>query len=283
MATKSSKVKVQKSKVQVKTKKLVEKVVVKKAPKVVEKNKVEAKIVVSASNAAVAKPSKARSLTASVFDTKGKVAGTISLPQEIFGAKINDSLMSQVVRVYLANQRQGTVKTKDRGEVNATTKKVWQQKGTGRARHGSRRAPIFVGGGLAFGPKPRDLSLSISKKMKTLALFSALSSKLKDNEIKIVKGLETITPKTKLMAQVLGDLGIDRASRVLLVMPKTGAESESVYRASRNIEGVEILSANTINAYKILDNKLILLMRDAVEVIKDTFMKGPHNAHASKG
>lgn len=229
---------------------------------------------VSDKSKVVSKPAKKVSLTASVFDIKGKVAGTISLPPEIFNAKINDSLMSQAVRVYLANQRQGTVKTKDRGEVNRTTKKIWQQKGTGRARHGSRRAPIFVGGGLAFGPKPRDLSLSLSKKMKTLALFSALSSKLKDSEIKIVKGLETLEPKTKIMAGVLKNLGIQDDKRVLLIMPDAGEKSQNVYRASRNIDGVQILSANTINAYKVLDNKLVLLMRDSVDVIKNTFMKG---------
>jgi len=219
-------------------------------------------------------------LSLETFDTKGKKVGSISLPAEIFGAKINNPLMSQAVRVYLANQRQGTVKTKDRGEVDKTSKKVWQQKGTGRARHGSRRAPIFVGGGVVFGPRPRDFSLSLSKKMKTLALFSALSSKLKDQEIKIVKGLETIQPKTKLMAQALENLGIEDGKRVLLIMPKQGADSENVYRAVRNIEGVEILSANTINAYKILDNKLVLLMRDAVDVIKDTFIQHLSKTHS---
>ncbi len=281
MATKKiSKLKNQIVKPKLKAKKLVKKAVVKKATAkavvkpVVRKVKIEAKIVVSASNAATAKPAKAVSLSVSVFDTKGKVAGTVSLPQEIFGAKINDSLMSQAVRVYLANQRQGTSKTKDRGEVDRTTKKVWQQKGTGRARHGSRRAPIFVGGGRVFGPTPRDLSLNISKKMKTLALFSALSSKLKDQELKIVKGLEEIAPKTKLMAQAFKNLGIDSDKRTLLVMSKTGKESQSVYRAARNFQRIEILRANMINTYKVLDNKLVLLMRDAVDIIKDTFVKG---------
>ena len=222
---------------------------------------------------AVSKLKKAESLSASVYDTKGKVAGKISLPSEIFGAKINESLMSQAVRVYLANQRQGTVKTKDRGEVNKTTKKIWQQKGTGRARHGSKRAPIFVGGGLAFGPRPRNFSLNLSKKMKTLALFSALSSKLKGQELKIVKGLETIAPKTKIMVDVLKNLGIGDVKKVLLVMPKADSSSKNVYRASRNIEGVEILSANTLNAYRILDNKLVLLMKDSINVIKDTFVQ----------
>lgn len=265
LKVKSAKLKVAKKVVKTKT-----------ATKPVRKAKVEAKIV-------VAKSTKGASLNASVFDTKGKVAGHIELPAEIFNAKINNPLMSQAVRVYLANQRQGTVKTKDRGEVDRTSKKVWQQKGTGRARHGSRRAPIFVGGGVVFGPRPRDYSLSLSKKMKTLALFCALSSKLKDSELKIIKGLETIMPKTKLMAKVLENLGIENDKRILLVMPKKGAESENVYRAARNIQGVEILSANTINAYKILDNKLVLLMKDSIDIIKDTFVKGPHNARASRG
>ncbi len=249
---------------QLKTKKMVKKIAVKKTAK---KDVVEAKV-------AVAKPAKEKSLSVSVVDIKGKAAGTIDLPVEIFGAKINDSLMSQAVRVYLANQRQGTVKTKNRGEVDRTTKKIWQQKGTGRARHGSRRAPVFVGGGRVFGPRPRDLSLNLSRKMKTLALFSALSSKLKDREIKIVKGLEAIQPKTKLAAEVLENLGIKKTARVLLVMPKKNAESENVYRASRNIKGVEILSANMLNVYRVLDNELILLMKDSIGIFKDTFMKG---------
>ena len=265
-----------KPKTQIKTGKTVKKTVKDKIIAKPKKAKVEAKI-------AVSRPTKRASLNASVFDTKGKVASSVSLPAEIFGAKINDSLMSQAVRVYLANQRQGTVKTKDRGEVNATTKKIWQQKGTGRARHGSKRAPIFVGGGLAFGPRPRDFSLTLSKKMKTLALFSALSSKLKEQELKIVKGLEKIAPKTKLIAQVLDNLGIEHGKKVLLVMPKKSADSDNVYRATRNIEGLEILRANTINAYKVLDNNLVLLMRDAVDVIKDTFVEEPHNARASRG
>ena len=271
MVTKKSKVRIQKSKVQAKTKKSVKKVTVKKVTvkpitKSLKTTKIEAKVT-------VAKPAKTIGLNVPVLDIKGKVSGHIDLPSEIFGAKINNSLMSQAIRVYLANQRQGTSKTQDRGEVDRTTKKVWQQKGTGRARHGSRRAPIFVGGGRVFGPTPRDLSLNISKKMKTLALFSALSSKLKDNQIKIIKDLETILPKTKLMAQVLKDLEINGVSRVLLVIPKSGKESENVYRAGRNIRGMEILSANSLNAYKVLDNTLVLLMKDSIDSIKNTFIK----------
>jgi large subunit ribosomal protein L4 len=255
-----------KPKKEAKVKKIVKPVVKKAAVKKVVKAKVEAKI-------AVSKPSQTTSLNASVFDMDGKIAGHVGLPSGIFGAKINNALMSQAVRVYLINQRQGTSKTKHRGEVDRTTKKIYQQKGTGQARHGSRRAPIYVGGGKVFGPTPRDLSLNISKKMKTLALFSALSSKLKDNEIKIVKGLEAITPKTKLMVKVLGNLKVNNGLKVLLVMPKAGKETENVYRASRNIEGLEILSANLLNTYKVLDNKLILLMKDAIDSLENTFVK----------
>lgn len=256
-----------------KTVKKVKKAVVKKAVKTKIIAKPTVKKVTIKAKAAVAKPTKTVSLNVSVFDMKGKVSGHTALPPEIFGAKINNTLMSQAVRVYLANQRQGTSKTQDRGEVDRTTKKIYQQKGTGRARHGSRRAPIYVGGGRVFGPTPRDLSLNISKKMKTLALFSALSSKLKDNQVKIIKDLETILPKTKLMAQVLKDLEIDKASRVLLVMSKSGKESENVYRASRNIKGMEILNANSLNTYKVLDNTLVLLMKDSIDSIKNTFIK----------
>jgi large subunit ribosomal protein L4 len=261
-----------KSKKQVKAKKIAKKTVAKKAvvKKVVAKpvkkaaEKVEAKVAISSTKGA--------GLNASVYDMQGKVAGHFQLPEEIFGAKINNSLMSQAVRVYLANQRLGTAKIKDRSEVDRTTKKIYQQKGTGQARHGSRRAPIYVGGGKVFGPTPRDFSLNISKKMKKLALFSALSSKLKDNEVKIITKLETIEAKTKKMAEVLKNLQIKEFSKVLLVMPKISKELENVNRAARNIKGVEILSANSLNVYRILDNSIILMMKDSVEDLKNTFI-----------
>lgn len=212
------------------------------------------------------------SLIVDVFDTKGKAIGKVTLPVEIFGAKINRQLLSQAVRVYLANQRMGTAKAKDRGEVHGTTKKVWQQKGTGRARHGSKRAPIFVHGGVAFGPRPHDFSLKLAKKMKTRALFSALSSKVKDKELKVVSGLEQITPKTKIMARALGDLGRSK-KKVLLITPTADGDFDNVYRSARNIEGVRIINSATLNAYRVLDNKLIILMRDAIDSIKNNFMK----------
>ena len=148
-------------------------------------------------------------LRADVYNTQGKVVSKIGLPKEVFGAKVNNSLMAQAVRVYLANQRMGTASTKNRGEITGSTKKIWRQKGTGRARHGSRKAPIFVGGGVAFGPRTRDYSLKIPKKMKKAALFSALSFRQNNREIKVVTGLENISPKTKFMAQVIKKLAFE--------------------------------------------------------------------------
>lgn len=213
------------------------------------------------------------SLRAEVYDTNGKVVEKINLPKEIFGAKINKPLLSQAVRVYLANQRLGTAKTKDRGEVHGSTRKIWQQKGTGRARHGSKRAPIFVHGGIAFGPRPRDYSLNLSKKMKTAALFSALSSRLKDQKIKIVDGLEKITPKTKIMTGALKNLGLSDNQKILLIISSSKDSLQNIQRAARNIEGIEIANSSNLNAYRILDNKSILLMKTAIDAMESNFLK----------
>src|SRR3989344_7875158 len=134
----------------------------------------------------------AKGLKADVFDLSGKVTTTVTLPEYLFGAKVNRPLMAQAVRVYLANQRAGTQSTKTRGEVDGSTRKIYRQKGTGRARHGGIRAPIFVGGGIAHGPKPHDFSRELPQKMRRAALFSALSGKLKDGEVKIMKNLDKI-------------------------------------------------------------------------------------------
>lgn len=208
------------------------------------------------------------SLSTSVYNTKGKVVGKMTLPSEIFGAKINDRLMSQAVRVYLANQRQGTSSTKTRGEVNLTTAKIYRQKGTGRARHGAKSAPIFVGGGVAFGPKPRDFSLKLPKKMKKLALFSALSSKLKDNEIKVLDGFDKIEPKTKIMAAAIKSLEAGN-KKILLVIPQNLV---NIQRAARNIEGVKISPAEMLNTYEVLDTKAILILKDSINILSKHFL-----------
>ncbi|EKD64526.1 MAG: hypothetical protein ACD_50C00352G0006 [uncultured bacterium] len=245
-----------------------------------KKSEVKAKSSVKASANAQklrAAVKKTGELSLDLFDIKGKTAGKIDLPKEIFGAKINNQLLAQAVRVYLANQRKGTAETKTRGEVHGSTRKIWRQKGTGRARHGSKKAPIFVHGGIAFGPHPRDFSLKISKKMKRQALFSALSSKLKSNEIKAVTGLEKLDPKTKSMADVINNLGIDKKKRNILMITPLKNDLENVYRAARNLEGVRILNANVLNTYDVLNNRLILLMDKAVDSIKENFANAKIN------
>ncbi len=230
----------------------------------VDKKVVAKKIVVK-------KPKNALSLE--VFDTKGKLSEAILLPKEIFGAEVNNKLIAQAVRVYLANQREGSARTKTRSAVHGTTKKAWQQKGTGRARHGSKKAPIFVHGGIAWGPRPRDFSLSLSKKMRKAALFSALSLKQKSNEIKGIKGLEKLEPKTKLIIEVLKNLKVEKENQKILLVTPTGKDFENVYRAARNIKGMNILPANIINTYQVLDNNLILLMDESLDVITNNFLK----------
>ena len=210
------------------------------------------------------------SLRMNVYNLKGKVIEKILLPKEIFDAPINNQLMSQAVRVYLANQRQGTVSTKTRGQVKGSSRKIYRQKGTGRARHGSIRAPIFVGGGVVFGPTPRDFSMKLPKKMKRASLFSALSSKLKDSEIKVLSGLEKITPKTKIVFKTLKNLELPAKTKILLVTPDF--DLDNVYKAGRNIEGVKILRANMLNTYEVLDNKAILLMKASIEALKKHFL-----------
>jgi large subunit ribosomal protein L4 len=246
-------------------KKTVKKVVAKKAA-------VKKTVVKKAVKSAPTEAHHPMSLT--VYDLRGKAVGRISLPEEIFGAKVNNQLMAQTVRVYLANQRRGTVKTKSRGEVAISTRKIYRQKGTGRARHGAASAPIFVGGGIAFGPKPRDFSLKLSQKMKKKALFSALSAKLRDGEIKIVANLEKIEPKTKKMAHVVKSLDINgKNQQLLLVTPKAGEEFKNVARAARNIEGVSVVPANQINTYAVLANNRILFMKEAIDGLKEVFLK----------
>ncbi|MEK7060927.1 MAG: 50S ribosomal protein L4, partial [Patescibacteria group bacterium] len=216
-----------------------------------------------------AKASRATNLSTSVYDIKGKAVGRITLPTEIFGTAENKNLIAQAVRVYLANQRLGTASMKTRGEVQGSTRKIYRQKGTGRARHGGIRAPIFVGGGVTFASKPRDFSLSLPQKMKRKALFSALSGKLKDGEIKIMD-LDKITPKTKTMAKALGAL--DLGEKMLLVTPGGFKDFENVYKASRNLKGMRISPAATLNTYDVLDNNAIIFMKESIDILKKHFL-----------
>ena len=224
----------------------------------------------------VVKPaSKGSSLTVSVYGIDGKASGKLELPKEIFGAKVSRALMAQAVRIYLANQRRGTASTKTRGEVEGSSRKIYRQKGTGRARHGSLRAPIFVKGGIVFGPKPRDFGLEFPKKMKRAAVISALSSKASAGQLSVIAGLEKIEPKTSNMASLVDKLSEGKNTKTLLVTSGSPTEGlENVFRAGRNIKDLEILSANLVNTYELLNSKQIIFMKQAIEVLSKNLGKG---------
>lgn len=214
----------------------------------------------------VAAPKATKGVSIDVFDIKGAKT-TMTLPAEIFDAKINKQLMAQAIRVYMANQRMGTAASKTRGEVQGSTRKIYQQKGTGRARHGGIRAPIFVGGGVAHGPRPHDFGLAMPRKMKKQALFSALSSKKRDGGMMVIKGLSSIESKTKAMVSVLKNIGMEKTKKsVLLVLP-IKAES-GVLRSSRNIAGVTMMPVTQLNTYEVLKSHTLLFMQEAIEEIK---------------
>ncbi|MCL4382802.1 MAG: 50S ribosomal protein L4 [Patescibacteria group bacterium] len=211
---------------------------------------------------------------ASVFDLNGRVTGKINLLKEIFAAKVNDKLLAQAVRVYLANQRQGTASTKTRGEVAGSTRKIYRQKGTGRARHGSLKAPIYVGGGIVFGPKPRDYSLKLPKQMKREALFSALSSKFAKGELLIIAGFEKLEAKTKELAKTLKNLNLEFKNgklnqKILLVsQPQT-----NLLRASRNLKNLKTLPTDLLNAYLVLTCDKVILTKEAVSKIEEIWIE----------
>lgn len=220
-----------------------------------------------------AKVEKASGLTLNVVDITGKAAGKITLPEEIFGVEANNALLAQAVRVARANQRQGTQSTKTRSEVAGSTRKVYKQKGTGRARHGDIKAPIYIGGGIAHGPKPRDFSLNLPKKMKRKALFMSLSLAVKSNNIIVVVGLDKIKAKTKEMVDALIALGLENKKKGIKALLVTRGNDENIVKAGRNIKGLAMLSANMLNTYDVLNSQKIVLMKEAIDVVKSTFAK----------
>jgi large subunit ribosomal protein L4 len=201
-----------------------------------------------------------------LYDITGSQVGDIELSDAVFGVEVNNHVMYEAVKNYLANQRQGTQSAKTRAEVRGGGKKPWRQKGTGRARQGSIRAPQWKGGGIVFAPKPRDYSYSIPKKVKRLALKSALSSKVQDKEIIVVDKLALEQPKTKEMVKVLKNL--NSAKKTLVVIPE---RDEAVVRASANIPGVKTAYVNTINVYDILNCDSFLITKEAVNKVEEVY------------
>lgn len=208
-------------------------------------------------------------LSMNLVDINGKQTGTAALPKELFGAKINTALMNQYVHIYLTNQRQGTISTKTRSEVKGSTRKIYRQKGTGRARHGAKKAPIFVGGGITFGPKPRIFALSMNKKQKKLALFSALSFAFKEKKISgAADTVLAMEPKTKIYAQFLKKSGLEDKG-VLFIVP--GEKTQAFMRASKNIQSSSSIEAKSLNAYEVLRARKIVLFESAIKTLVDHF------------
>lgn len=218
----------------------------------------DAKKQVAKTPRSTAKP-KSSPLTAEVYDISGKKQGTINLPKEIFGQKPNQKLTAQALHVYFTNSTAHYGSTKTRSEVRGGGAKPWRQKGTGRARAGSRRSPLWVGGATTFGPKARYVQLALPKKMKRLALVTALSEKAKDGQIKVISNLEKIEPKTRVVANFLKKL--ESKGSTLFVL---SSKNENVKLATRNIESVTVDVAGNLNAYEIAKNRNIFLSKETL-------------------
>lgn len=201
-----------------------------------------------------------------LYDITGSQIGDVELSDDIFGVEVNTHVMYEAVKNYLANQRQGTQSAKTRADVRGGGRKPWRQKGTGRARQGSIRSPQWKGGGVVFAPKPRDYSYKLPKKIKRLALKSALSSKVQDQEIIVVDSLVLDKAKTKDMVKVLSNLKAGK--KTLVVIPE---RDENLILAARNIPGVKTAYVNTINVYDILNCDSFLITKDAVNKVEEVY------------
>jgi len=201
-----------------------------------------------------------------VYDINGKVVGDINLNDDIFGIDINKSAIHQVVVNQLANKRQGTQSTKTKSEVRGGGRKPWRQKGTGRARQGSIRSAQWIKGGIALGPKPRSYRYTLPKKVRRLALKSALSSKVNENELLVLDNLSFDKIKTKQMADVLKNLKIDQTAVLVLA-----EKNENVELSARNIPGLKTLFVNTMNVYDIMKHSKFIITKDAVSKVEEVY------------
>ena len=201
-----------------------------------------------------------------VYDMSGKLVGEIELPEALFGVEVNKSVVHDVVKNHLANLRQGTQSALTRAEVSGGGRKPWRQKGTGRARQGSTRAPQWTHGGIVFAPKPRDYSYTLNKKARRLALKSVLSAKAAEANIVVIDTIEMAAPKTAEFAKFLAAVGA--TGKALVV---TAEANENVVKSGRNIPGCEITFANLINVYDILNAKKLVLDKAALAKIEEVF------------
>lgn len=207
-----------------------------------------------------------------IYNQKGEETGEIELPDNIFNVKINPDLLHQVLVSQLSNRRQKTARVKDRSEVRGGGRKPWRQKGTGRARHGSIRSPIWRGGGVTFGPTGEEnFKKKINKKMRRKALFMAFSSKAKDKEIFVLEDLKLAEPKTKLMALTLDAIIKPKKRKNYNSLIILREKDENILRAARNIFETKILKADNLNALDLLSYKHLIMLKEAIGVIENTY------------
>ena len=201
----------------------------------------------------------------SKFDMSGKEIGDFELNDKVFAEDINEHVVHQVITSQLAAKRRGTASTKTRSEVRGGGRKPWRQKGTGRARHGTIRSPLWVGGGITFGPKPRSYEKKVNKKMKRLALRSILTDKVKNDQLKIIDELDYDKPKTKQVINLIEDFDL-KDKKVLIVLPE---KNDNVYLSARNLPKVDTMVLDAMNAYQLLDNECILVPEEAAQKIEE--------------
>lgn len=202
-----------------------------------------------------------------LYDANGAQVGEIDLNEEIFGIEPNKAVLYEFVKMQLANKRTGSASTKTRAEVRGGGKKPWRQKGTGRARVGSSRNPVWKGGGIVFGPKPRDYSYKLPRKVRRLALKSALSSKVKGNTMVVVDEIVLNEPRTKDMVKILGSLNVNQNNTLVV----TSNDDINISKSARNIPGVKPIKADFINVYDLLKYDTLLITKDAVARIEEVF------------
>lgn len=203
--------------------------------------------------------------TVGLFNKEGQKVGDVQLSENVFGVEINQDAVHQVVVALLANKRQGNQSALTRAEVSGGGIKPWRQKGTGRARQGSTRSPQWIHGGVVFAPKPREYRISVPKSMRRVALMSALTSKVVENEIIVLDSLNFEAPKTKEVVKMLKALDVKKA---LIVVAES---NENAYKSARNIEGIEIIPVNNINVYDILKYEKFVITKEAVSKIEEVY------------
>lgn len=205
--------------------------------------------------------------TAKRFDENGEASASVDLPEDLFGQPMHEQAVYETVNAYLTHQRQGTAKTKERGEVSYSTAKLFRQKGTGNARAGSARSPIRTGGGTIFGPKPRNWRTNLNKKTRRLALRAALSDRARLEAVHVVEDPNLDAPKTKAMSQLLANMGL--ADKTVLFV--TNGERGILYKSLRNIQCVDAIPANQLNAYNILRSDALVFTEESLKRTVEVF------------